>query len=100
MAGQRQYRAHGEVFHEPCAQRADMNKSDTVALAKRYFLSLDGSDLPNLIRRIQKAQGNPSCFATGKQACPDLACPWHVQCQHEGGAQFDAVGESTGNDHE
>lgn len=57
-----------------------MNKSDLIELARRYFIADDGLSLPNLIRKIQVAQGNPQCFATGKLGCDQTACPWREEC--------------------
>ena len=34
----------------------------------------------DLIRAIQKAEGNPSCFGTGTSACPYLDCCWREDC--------------------
>ncbi|MCF8211684.1 MAG: hypothetical protein K9K38_20130 [Rhodoferax sp.] len=57
-----------------------MNKTDLNELAKRYFLASDGKTVPQLIRKIQAAQGHADCFATGKLRCEELTCPWREQC--------------------
>ena len=77
-----------------------MNKTDIVTMANRYFLALEGADLPNLIRRIQTAQGNSPCFATGKQGCELLGCQWYRPCKQEGAPEPDAGAESTSTDHD
>ena len=77
-----------------------MNKTDIVAMASRYFLALEGSDLPNLIRRIQNAQGNSSCFATGKQDCEEFNCQWRQSCLQEDAAEPDAGAASTAANHD
>lgn len=57
-----------------------MNKNELIELARRYFIADDGLSMPNLIRKIQVAQGNPQCFATGKRSCEQAACPWREDC--------------------
>jgi len=34
----------------------------------------------DLIRNIQKAEGNFDCFATAKNHCDQLACSWRSDC--------------------
>ena len=34
----------------------------------------------DLIRTIQKTEGNMVCFATGVSACDQLACCWRMDC--------------------
>ena len=34
----------------------------------------------DLIRAIQKAEGNPACFGSGTSACPYLDCCWREDC--------------------
>ncbi|HOX38718.1 MAG TPA: SAP domain-containing protein [Candidatus Brocadiia bacterium] len=33
-----------------------------------------------LIRDIQKAEGNPQCFDTGRAECPEKECCWREDC--------------------
>jgi len=35
----------------------------------------------DLIRAIQKAEGNPQCFDAGEKDCPELECCWRGDCQ-------------------
>jgi len=57
-----------------------MNKNVVIELARRYFIADVGMSMPNLIRKIQVAQGNPQCFATGKLSCDQAPCPWREDC--------------------
>jgi hypothetical protein len=57
-----------------------MITTELIELARRYFLADDGLSQANLIRKIQVAQGNPQCFATGKRSCDQSACPWREDC--------------------
>lgn len=34
----------------------------------------------DVIRAIQKAEGNTACFATGKSSCPETRCCWRDDC--------------------
>jgi hypothetical protein len=63
-----------------------MNKTDLIELAKRYFLADDALSTPNLIRKIQIAQGNADCFATGKRSCDQATCPWREDCFRQSAA--------------
>jgi len=40
-----------------------MNKNDLIELARRYFIADVGLSMPNLIGKIQVAQGSTQCFA-------------------------------------
>jgi hypothetical protein len=63
-----------------------MNATDVSELAKRYLVSSKGLSKPQLIRKIQRAQGNLDCFATGKSSCEHIQCPWRVDCLGESDA--------------
>jgi hypothetical protein len=45
---------------------------------KREFL-----DITNLIRSIQRAEGNPDCFGKAKGDCDQPACSWRRYCLQE-----------------
>ena len=40
----------------------------------------DFVDLTRLIRSIQRREGNPDCFLTGKEDCSQLDCAWREYC--------------------
>ena len=40
----------------------------------------DFFDLTNLIRSIQRAEGNPDCFARAQGHCDRLDCAWRRYC--------------------
>lgn len=40
----------------------------------------DFFDLTNLIRSIQRAEGNPDCFGRAQGHCDRLDCAWHQYC--------------------
>lgn len=43
----------------------------------------DWSDLPALIRSIQRAEGNPDCFGRPPGDCDQLHCEWRKYCLAE-----------------
>ena len=60
-----------------------MDKNALIELAKRYFISDASPSEANLIRRIQVAEGNSDCFATGRKTCDQSACRWRKECMSE-----------------
>ena len=40
----------------------------------------DFFDLTNLIRSIQRAEGNPDCFGRAQDHCDRLDCAWRQYC--------------------
>lgn len=46
-------------------------------------------DLTNLIRSMQRLEGNPDCFRTANGHCDRLDCGWRVYCLEK--SQDDAV---------
>lgn len=40
----------------------------------------DFFDLTHLIRSVQRAEGNPDCFATAQDYCDRLDCAWRQYC--------------------
>jgi len=60
-----------------------MNQTDMRNLAKQYFISDAGLSKANLIRKIQVAEGNVDCFATGKSRCERMDCRWRRDCLGE-----------------
>jgi hypothetical protein len=64
----------------PLKDDAAMHTPELVALAERYLLSTTGLSVPQLVRKIQLAQGNQDCFATGKRSCQQTQCPWRDDC--------------------
>ena len=44
---------------------------------------LDYVDLVNLIRSIQRAEGNLDCYRTGRQQCERMNCVWRDHCLME-----------------
>ncbi len=37
-------------------------------------------DMTELIRSIQRAEGNPGCFGTAQGYCDQLDCAWRTYC--------------------
>jgi len=55
---------------------------------------LDYVDLVNLIRSIQRAEGNLDCYRTGRQQCDRMNCVWRDHCLKEPGRASMADNES------
>ena len=68
-----------------------MNKRELLKLAKQYFIADTGSSIANLIRKIQLAEGNFDCFATGRSNCEQTACRWRKDCMSESAECAEAV---------
>ena len=41
---------------------------------------LDYVDLVNLVRSIQRAEGNIDCYRRGRQECDRMSCVWRAHC--------------------
>ena len=54
----------------------------------------DYVDLVNLIRSIQRAEGNIDCYRSGWQQCDRMNCVWRDHCLKAPAADFKADGES------
>jgi hypothetical protein len=48
--------------------------------AKTVNLQPGSMDKTNLIRAIQKAEGNFPCFKTAQGSCDQLGCCWREDC--------------------
>ena len=44
-------------------------------------------DLVNLIRSIQRAEGNLDCYRVGRRQCDRLDCTWRNHCLEKTGEQ-------------
>ena len=45
-----------------------------------FVMRNDLFDLTNLIRSIQRAEGNPDCFGRAQSHCDRLDCAWRQYC--------------------
>jgi hypothetical protein len=54
-------------------------------------------DLVNLIRSIQRAEGNLDCYRRGKRQCDRLDCVWRDHClkEPEGPSNADSESDET-----
>ena len=51
-----------------------MDQKSLQKLASQYFIADAGLGITDLIRKIQLAEGNIDCFATGKNNCLEMTC--------------------------
>ena len=51
-------------------------------------------DLVNLIRSIQRAEGNIDCYRRGRQLCDGMSCVWRAHCLKEPEEPSKVDGES------
>jgi hypothetical protein len=59
-----------------------MKIQDIQKIAKKKGVNAGKMNQTELIRAIQKAEGNNACFATGAvQACGQMNCLWRSDCK-------------------
>jgi hypothetical protein len=51
-----------------------------ITIKKETGLNNNSVDLTNLIRSMQRLEGNPDCFRTANGHCDRLDCAWRVYC--------------------
>jgi len=51
---------------------------------KEKALRRDFLDTTNLVRSIQRAEGNPDCFGKAVGYCDRWDCSWRIYCLQEG----------------
>jgi hypothetical protein len=55
---------------------------DIKAIAKKKGINAGKMDKTDLIRAIQRAEGNNPCFATASvQTCGQMNCQWRADCK-------------------
>lgn len=57
-----------------------MNIKKIRKLAKQYGIDTIRKKLPELIREIQRAEGNFDCFGTAGDYCDQLTCLFREEC--------------------
>jgi hypothetical protein len=59
-----------------------MKIQDIQKIAKKKGVNAGGMNKTELIRAIQKAEGNNACFATSSvQTCGQMNCQWRTDCK-------------------
>ena len=53
---------------------------ETLKTEDTYNTKPDYVDLVNLIRSIQRAEGNIDCYRRGRQQCDRMNCAWRGHC--------------------
>jgi hypothetical protein len=50
-------------------------------IAKAKGVAAGNMEKPELIRSIQRAEGNPECYgSSGRTGCPEMNCLWKEDC--------------------
>lgn len=58
-----------------------MKLQDVRTIARNHHLKPDGSSKAELIRKIQRKEGNLDCFSsTGRNYCDQHQCLWRADC--------------------
>jgi hypothetical protein len=70
-----------------------MNQEDIRARAQSLGMSLEEDDPAEVIRAIQRAEGNTGCFRSGRTWCAETECCWMAECIPE---EFEQLAESSG----
>lgn len=59
-----------------------MKMKDVTKIASKNGVKAGNMDKTQLIRAIQKAEGNNACFATSSvQTCGQMNCTWRTDCK-------------------
>jgi hypothetical protein len=59
-----------------------MKIQDIKSIAKKKSVTAGKMNQTDLIRAIQKAEGNNACFATSSvQTCGQMNCMWRTDCK-------------------
>jgi len=67
---------------------------DKMGTEETFKSKLDFVDLVNLVRSIQRAEGNIDCYRSGWQQCDRMSCAWRDHCLKEPGGTSMADNES------
>ncbi len=55
---------------------------DIRKIAKKKGINAEKMNQTDLIRALQKTEGNNPCFATASvQTCGQMNCMWHTECK-------------------
>ncbi len=61
-----------------------MKIQDIKSIAKKKSVTAGKMNQTDLIRAIQKAEGNNACFATSSvQTCGQMNCMWRTDCKQD-----------------
>ena len=53
---------------------------ETMKIEGTFDTKQDYVDLVNLVRSIQRAEGNIDCYRRGRQQCDRISCAWRNHC--------------------
>lgn len=71
-----------------------MNQKELQRLARQYLIFGDGLSESNLVRKIQRAEGEVDCFATGRTTCDNTTCRWRQDCLVDPASDMQTTPES------
>jgi len=58
-----------------------LTQKELLKLAKKFHVSISGLTKPELIRKLQLAEGNFDCYAKASDGvCDQPACLWREDC--------------------
>jgi len=64
----------------PIKDTGTKNRANDKLTTKDLGLKKNFLDVTNLIRSIQRAEGNPDCFGRAGGHCDQLGCAWRPHC--------------------
>ena len=67
---------------------------DKMGTADTFNSRPDYVDIVNLIRSIQRAEGNMDCYGRDRQQCDQMSCAWRTYCLKESEGTLKVDGES------
>ena len=69
-----------QVPDGPINDSGTNNVTNDKLTTKELGLKKNFLDVTELIRSIQRAEGNPDCFRRAKGYCDQLGCAWRLYC--------------------
>jgi hypothetical protein len=74
--------------------RFNIQLMDKMRTEETFKSKPDFVDLVNLVRSIQRAEGNIDCYRSGWQQCDRINCAWRDHCLNEPGKASMAARQS------
>jgi hypothetical protein len=69
-----------QALNDPIKDTGSNNVTNDKLTTKELGLKKNFLDVIELIRSIQRTEGNPDCFRRAKGYCDQLGCAWRLYC--------------------
>ncbi len=74
-----------------CAENTTHGEPDVLTKAKGLGISPEGMERANIIRSIQRAEGNTPCFGNSNGKCVHTACCFRAECMDRRDQNYPAL---------